>query len=182
MPEVNISIMGKGFNKVKSYKRRSKVRNWTIRKILEKQETYFGASIRTLKNTTLEKLYFELYNKRADEEFNNERPVKNRVKRKKKRYPDRLEGHNGYIYIIGNLDYNLVKIGFSKKPNSRLGSIQTGCPFKIYIIAIFSGTMRTEKDLHEKYSEYRTNGEWFSVQGKLKDSINEITGALRVAS
>jgi len=79
---------------------------------------------------------------------------------------------NGFVYVIGNIEFGFVKIGYSTNPNKRLSGIQTGCPFKLEILKVYNGNLQLEKALHKKYKEYNTNGEWFRLEGKLKESLN----------
>ena len=85
----------------------------------------------------------------------------------------KVSNKKGYVYIIGNLDENICKIGFSENPNRRLPEIQTGCPHQLKIILLFEAEKYTETLLHHKYSKYRMVGEWFKIEGKLKDSIEK---------
>lgn len=83
----------------------------------------------------------------------------------------RAELKNGYIYIIGSLADGVCKIGFSRNPKNRLKELQTGCPYKLTIFFMVEGNIPTEKKLHKKYSEYSTHGEWFRIEGDLKNII-----------
>jgi len=89
----------------------------------------------------------------------------------KERLESKVSHEEGYVYIIGNLDAEICKIGFSKNPKERIRSIQTGCPYVLKIILLFEAEKYTETRLHHKYSKYKLSGEWFSIEGKLKESI-----------
>ncbi|TNE74955.1 GIY-YIG nuclease family protein [bacterium] len=93
---------------------------------------------------------------------------------KKKNDRKRFKSDQGHIYIIGNLTHGVVKIGFSKNPETRLATLQTGCPYKLSLIHSYIGTQKAEYALHRKYQEYKTQGEWFSYRGELKDIISNI--------
>ena len=80
---------------------------------------------------------------------------------------------SGKIYVIGNLTEMLCKIGYSNNPNKRLKEVQTGCPYRLEILATFDGNIPTEKQLHEKYKEYNINGEWFRIEGNLKIALEK---------
>ena len=80
--------------------------------------------------------------------------------------------NRGYVYVIGNLEYGFCKIGFSKKPYSRLKQLQTGAPFKLYVLRKYKGTIYDEKMLQKKYYKYQTHGEWFRIDGRLKSALN----------
>jgi len=55
------------------------------------------------------------------------------------------------IYAIQILDGKFVKIGFSasETTQSRIASMQTGCPFEITEIFTVDGTIRQEKEIHK---------------------------------
>lgn len=79
----------------------------------------------------------------------------------------------GYVYVIGNEEAKICKIGFSANPNKRIKEVQTGCPYLLKILLIFQADKYTETRLHHKYSKYRRNGEWFNIAGELKSSIDK---------
>lgn len=85
-----------------------------------------------------------------------------------------LSDDTGLIYLIGNLESKYVKIGFSKNPKERIKELQTGCPFKLSVIATFQGNLFTEKALHLKYNKYNSYGEWFKIEGELKNNIENL--------
>lgn len=84
------------------------------------------------------------------------------------------EEDNGYVYFIGNLQNKVVKIGFSKKPNKRLKQLQTGSPLKLKVIYKTKGSKLKEADLQKKFSKQRTQGEWFSISGELKETLLDL--------
>lgn len=68
----------------------------------------------------------------------------------------------GFIYLIGKeMNPEYFKIGFSKSPKSRLLALQTASPFKLKIYGKIIGDENKEKELHEKFSYYKKNNEWF---------------------
>lgn len=85
---------------------------------------------------------------------------------------DRKREEKGQIYVIGNLNFGLIKIGFSKNPERRKKGIQTGCPFEVSVLVTFEGDKKTEKMLHHKYRKYNTSGEWFKYEGELKEHLS----------
>lgn len=78
-----------------------------------------------------------------------------------------------YVYIIGNIEKEFCKIGFSKNPSERIKSIQTGCPYEVKLLCYYKGDMITEKRLHEKYKDLRLHGEWFKLEGDLLNVVNK---------
>lgn len=89
----------------------------------------------------------------------------------KERLKDQVSSKKGYVYVIGNLNAKICKIGFSEKPKERIKSIQTGCPHLLKIILLFEAEKYTETKLHHKYARYKLYGEWFLIDGTLKESI-----------
>lgn len=85
--------------------------------------------------------------------------------------PNIVKEDNGYIYFIGNVEQKLVKIGFSVKPNSRLKSLQTSFPYKLSVLYKTKGSTQKEKLAHEKFKNHRLKGEWFNIDGDLKDFL-----------
>ena len=82
------------------------------------------------------------------------------------------------LYIIGNDKEKTYKIGISNNPDSRLKSIQTGCPFPLSLIKQYSlgeHASSVEKIVH-LFLENNNNvksmvGEWFSCSVKDVDDI-----------
>ena len=76
------------------------------------------------------------------------------------------------IYFIADLKAELVKIGYSINPDSRLQQLQTGYPDKLYIICVEEGDYNKEKEYHHLYSEYKLySKEWFKLEGRLKEFL-----------
>jgi predicted GIY-YIG superfamily endonuclease len=71
-----------------------------------------------------------------------------------------------YVYFIQR-GYGAIKIGVSYNPEERCRHLQTADYKILHVIAKFPMPSRQtafdmEKELHEKFSNYRlTNGEWF---------------------
>lgn len=86
---------------------------------------------------------------------------------------------NAYVYVLGNKEMKICKIGFTNNVFKRIGSIQTGCPFKLEIFCLVEGSVQTEKKLHEKYKDLRMNGEWFRYEGKLKESVENTESVIK---
>jgi len=72
-----------------------------------------------------------------------------------------------YIYLMQSIrDYDVVyKIGFSKNPNTRLTSIQTGNDGQVSIVYTFETKYekKLEIALHNLYSHAHKNMEWFNL-------------------
>lgn len=78
---------------------------------------------------------------------------------------------DNFLYIIGNNDHNMFKVGISNDPNKRIKGIQTGCPFPLSILKKYnlnSYSSIVEKKIHtflDKDKEVKSlMGEWFSCK------------------
>jgi hypothetical protein len=70
-----------------------------------------------------------------------------------------------YVYIIGGVGSSLVKIGITKQLSQRLFSLNTSSPIELFFVFHFlsENAMKTEKELHKKFSTKRVKGEWFAL-------------------
>lgn len=62
-----------------------------------------------------------------------------------------------------------VKIGCSMNPQHRAWSL--GC---VTLIWEGPGSFKDERRMHKRYAEYRSHGEWFNVEGRLKARVDAI--------
>lgn len=72
------------------------------------------------------------------------------------------------VYVAGFGSY--VKIGITTNLDSRMAQLQTPEPMMVY--ALLDGWAAEERELHERFSEYRLRGEWFRRDGQLAAWIN----------
>jgi hypothetical protein len=77
----------------------------------------------------------------------------------------------GSIYVVGF--HRWVKIGFSRDITKRISILQGGCPEKLQVHFVLSGTQAQEKALHTLFARHRVHGEWFEVAGELAEWINK---------
>lgn len=68
-----------------------------------------------------------------------------------------------FVYALGTMDLDRVKIGYSRDPWERLRDLQQGCPDPLRILAVMPGGYKEEQGLHRLFGAYRlrANGEWF---------------------
>lgn len=75
-----------------------------------------------------------------------------------------------FLYCIANCSGS-VKFGFSKDPEGRLRSLQTGSEESLVLletVRVPEGSVREyERLLHKEFAHYRTRGEWFKISGEL---------------
>ncbi len=67
-----------------------------------------------------------------------------------------------YVYLIKDHITGYIKIGYSKNPMAREGTLQAEKP-TLEIIHLLDGDLKFEKSLHQKYKEKRLRGEWFNL-------------------
>lgn len=80
----------------------------------------------------------------------------------------------GFVYFIQGSCGGAIKIGYSKDPEERLKTLQTGYPDILKILLLVPGSERTEQYFHNKFAEYRLNGEWFRPESAIWKEINKL--------
>lgn len=65
-------------------------------------------------------------------------------------------------YVVVACGTWMVKIGRSNNVRSRLGSMASGCPFRLHVLHALPGDH--EAWLHEDLAKYRSRLEWFDMQ------------------
>lgn len=72
---------------------------------------------------------------------------------------------------------NFVKIGSTTaEPKQRIADLQTGCPYKLELLAL---TLQTERQLQERFHKHHFRGEWFRLHQDFWDFIeNEAETAM----
>ena len=68
------------------------------------------------------------------------------------------------LYIIECEGTDLIKIGRTNNPQTRISNLQIGCPFKLNIILILKGEGHKEKELHKHLSVFLHEREWFKKE------------------
>jgi hypothetical protein len=76
-----------------------------------------------------------------------------------------------FVYAIYCPNKNEVKIGYATDPLKRLASLQTGTTDRLDVLLTFVGGIVEEKKLHDKLSNYRIGGEWFSYNKKVREEL-----------
>lgn len=80
----------------------------------------------------------------------------------------------GWVYFIGTVSADKVKIGWSKdSPERRLAQLQTGNGEQLHLYGAIPGTQRDERALHDKFLELHVRGEWFHFEKAIWDIIPE---------
>jgi hypothetical protein len=82
----------------------------------------------------------------------------------------------GCVYFIQSDHGGPIKIGFTGNREQRLKTLQLSSPYKLVVLGLIpNSTYETEKKLHEKFSEFRLHGEWFSPDEKILAYIAEVS-------
>lgn len=79
---------------------------------------------------------------------------------------------DGRVYFID--DGFFIKIGFSKKPQDRIGKLQTASPFKLMLMRTIPGNKKLEAELHARFRHLKSHGEWFRGERELRQHIRSI--------
>jgi transposase len=78
------------------------------------------------------------------------------------------------IYFIQSGENGPIKIGITSNLKSRLSAMQSDCPFKLKLLASFSGSKEDEISLHSEFSDCKLRGEWFNPVSSLESLIESI--------
>lgn len=73
------------------------------------------------------------------------------------------------VYFIS--DGEFVKIGKADDPDKRFSSIKTSNPKPLKLLYTMKGDGKLESFLHELFADYWVRGEWFRVDGNLKEFL-----------
>lgn len=68
---------------------------------------------------------------------------------------------SGLIYFIEAEIANLVKIGYTRNIQSRVGGLATFSPVRLRLIGLIYGSTADEEALHRQLAAHRSHGEWF---------------------
>jgi len=82
----------------------------------------------------------------------------------------------GYVYFIRSEISGLVKIGKTNDINTRIKKLsKEHGPLELLGFIESEKAIKREKEIHEKFSELRVHGEWFSVcKVQLKENIADL--------
>ena len=81
-----------------------------------------------------------------------------------------------FLYCIAD-NNGSVKFGFSKDPERRVRSLQTGCAEELVLLESISvpehSVREYERLLHAEFAHLRSRGEWFSISPE--DAVSYLT-------
>jgi hypothetical protein len=90
-------------------------------------------------------------------------------------------GEESYIYIVRAGDDGPVKIGWTANPKARLSYLAVDNPAPLRLLALTSGSMKEEKELHRRFAEHRIRGEWYRPEKELLDFADQLMSGQLVA-
>lgn len=79
-----------------------------------------------------------------------------------------------YVYFIQGVDGGPIKIGITIDPEDRLQELQLGSPVMLCLRAVTKGGLRLERQLHTRFAEVRSHGEWFHPIPELLGYISNL--------
>lgn len=85
-----------------------------------------------------------------------------------------LPNGKGSVYFIGNVEQNIVKIGYTERGiESRLDGLQTGNAYELTILKVISKTnMEGESIVQSFFNDYHMRGEWYEIKGELAEYLS----------
>ena len=95
----------------------------------------------------------------------------------------RLEAPSGYVYVIQDVSHShQYKIGRTNYPARRLNKFDVVLPIDTRIIALLktNNATKLENELHQRFGDYRTQGEWFNLNSKQFAEIRSMKPQARV--
>ena len=72
-----------------------------------------------------------------------------------------------YVYLLHDIDADLLKIGYTTDMKKRLHQIKLNNNNKVIFLSHFIGSKNNEKILHNKWKKYQIKQEWFSYQEEI---------------
>jgi hypothetical protein len=73
-----------------------------------------------------------------------------------------------------------VKIGYANDVRYRLRTLRLANPHEITLIGSARGGKAAEAELHRRFATYHHRGEWFRIEGTLREFIEQIEKAQKV--
>lgn len=81
----------------------------------------------------------------------------------------------GWVYFVASGE-SAIKVGVARDEKARLKALQIGNPVPLKLLAVVPGDGDTELRLHRAFSDYRISGEWFRLEGPVKELVERIAG------
>ena len=78
-----------------------------------------------------------------------------------------------FVYLIGAVGRNRIKVGKADDPSQRLRQLQTGSAEQLQLLGVIKAKASFESDLQLKFAEDRIRGEWFEATNDLRSYIEQ---------
>jgi len=78
-----------------------------------------------------------------------------------------------FVYLMHDIDQNLLKIGFTENPKRRFKEIANANTNKIEFLGTIPGTKTNESNLHRKWKRFNAKLEWFNYDDDIIDYFRE---------
>lgn len=78
------------------------------------------------------------------------------------------------VYFMQPIGGGPIRIGYSKRPDTRLSHLTSFSPVKLEIITQFTASRYVEAWLHDHFREDRLHGEWFTPSLRLFEIIDAV--------
>ncbi len=82
------------------------------------------------------------------------------------------------VYFLRNDANGAIKIGMSRRPVTRIGSIKTASTDPITVLGVIEGDRQVEAALHREFAHLKLKGEWFRGAPELLSHIAKISRPL----
>lgn len=82
------------------------------------------------------------------------------------------------LYLMHDVDANLLKIGRSVDAKKRLKQLQTANGHKLELLCVLKKQGDLEKEMQEKFVELNTNGEWYKYSDKIINEYKHLGGII----
>jgi len=80
---------------------------------------------------------------------------------------------NQSVYFVADANRTKVKIGITNDVKRRLRALQKMSPNALSLLAVIPGGRPKEIELHERFADLRSHGEWFNLSDELQTYIYE---------
>lgn len=97
-------------------------------------------------------------------------------RRKSKKKEETPKGKPGYVYLLREINGPHYKIGLTQNPQQRLKALSNTLPYLVEFDVLIRTphTLELERELHEKFADKRTTGEWFLLESEDVEYIRSL--------
>lgn len=88
------------------------------------------------------------------------------------RHDERLD-YGSVVYFVVADAVKMVKIGVTTNLRERLSAIRTSSPVSVRVAGFVLGGRKTERRIQLSFHEHHSHGEWFRLEGRLAEFVQE---------